>query len=102
MTEAFLAFRIWRIRVGEYPGALADLVGEELETLPIDPFSGRPFGYVVSTGQVLQHVGPNESALQTHVGSRLLYSVGPDGIDQNATLECNYGSGPGDWIFLLP
>jgi hypothetical protein len=102
VTEIFLALRIWQTRTGEYPHALGELVGVDLDTLPIDPFSGHSFGYVPSSGQVLKHAGPNDSPLEIQVGSRLLYSVGPDGVDQDATMECEYGRGHGDWIFLLP
>jgi hypothetical protein len=97
-----LALRIWQKRAGDYPDKLSKLIGVNLDSLPVDPFSGKPLGYVQSSGQVLKHAGPNDTPLQTQVGSRLLYSVGPDGIDQQATVECNYGNGPGDWIFPLP
>jgi hypothetical protein len=102
VTETFLALKAWQVRAGEYPQELSELVGIDLDALPIDPFSGDAFGYVQSSGQVLKHAGPDDTPLQTQVGSRLLYSVGQDGIDQNATIECDHGRGRGDWIFLLP
>lgn len=102
ITETFLALRAWQIRHGKYPETLGELVGHDLDALPLDPFSGRPFGYVRASGQVLRHAGPGESQYQTKADDWLLYSVGPDKIDQQASVECVYGSGSGDWIFLLP
>ena len=56
---------------GNYPAALADLRERYLEEIPLDPFSGEAFRYVLE-----------ESGF-------LLYSVGPNGIDEE-------GRGNGD------
>src|SRR5205823_9318425 len=53
-----LALRRWQLRNGgRLPGSLADLVPSELEELPRDPYSGRRFGFVHSTGQALRPLG---------------------------------------------
>ncbi len=42
-----LAIRAWQLRHdGQFPGRLDDLVPDELPSLPTDPYSGKPFGYV--------------------------------------------------------
>lgn len=61
MTE--LAVRGYQARNGKPPMALAELVPAWLPAVPLDPFSNRPLVYRVTTN------------------SFLLYSVGPDGKD---------------------
>ena len=71
---------------GQFPKSLDALVPAELASLPIDPFSGRSFGYIPSHGQ---DIPPLRTALTPSLdkghgptpGSWLLYSVGPDGHD---------------------
>ena len=80
-----LALRAWQLKHGgEFPKSLDALVPEELPNLPNDPYSGRPFGYLPPTDR--RAVAPLRYALmpgqgREHaltLGSRLLYSVGPD------------------------
>jgi ABC-2 family transporter protein len=82
-----LALRAWQLQHdGQFPKSLEALVPAELASLPIDPFSGRPFGYIPSHGQ---DIPPLRTALTPSPdeghgpipGSWLLYSVGPDGLD---------------------
>jgi hypothetical protein len=49
---------------GNYPEKLDDLQTRYLETIPLDPFSGEAFRYLAEPSEVL------------------LYSVGPNGIDE--------------------
>jgi len=49
---------------GEYPAALDDLRGRYMDELPLDPFSGEAFRYILEEGGFL------------------LYSVGPNGVDE--------------------
>jgi len=79
-----LAVRAWQLRHnGQFPDSLEKLVPEELPSLPIDPYSGRTFGYVRSGGQSLAPLGTvvisvgTGSKVQT-TGHWLLYSVGRD------------------------
>jgi hypothetical protein len=76
-----------------------------------DPYSGKPFGYVASHGQMLLPIGATEALTSASAvrsdprqkpakGCRLLYSVGPDGVDDRA--ERNVGiDQKGDFVFPL-
>ena len=49
----------------KYPEALDDLLGRYIDEIPLDPFSGEPFRYILEERGFL------------------LYSVGPNGIDED-------------------
>ncbi len=74
-VRAMLAVETYRARHGKCPDTLAALVPEILPSLPIDPFSGKPFGY---------RVLDNPAADPFNRGY-LLYSVGLDGVDDQGT-----------------
>lgn len=65
-----IAIERWRVRHGEYPESLEALVPECARALPIDPYSGRPFGY--------RRVDPEADLLGRPY---LLWTVGADGRD---------------------
>ena len=44
-TSIILALEAWKLRQGELPGSLDDLVGSELDTVPLDPLWAEPFLY---------------------------------------------------------
>jgi hypothetical protein len=107
-----LALRSWQIRhKGRLPEKLSELVPSELADLPSDPFNrNQRFGYVRSEGQPLLPLGefepipaqPRASLLRSTDNSRLLYSIGPDLLDDHALMnDSSYRSG-GDFIFPLP
>jgi hypothetical protein len=109
--EQVLALRLWKVEHGTYPDSLAKLVPAEFPSLPLDPYSGRPFGYVASTGQellLLERVGTRvrtetPKLYATRPGQMLLYSVGPDGSDDGASKNFELREDwPGDYIFPLP
>ncbi len=107
--EQVLALRWWQLdHGGEYPGALGDLVPARLDRLPLDPYSGRPFGYVRSEGQKAQppmsnDYGPSSDLRPTRPGQRLLYSIGPDGVDDGGKVPFELlRGGRGDLIYPLP
>ncbi len=91
-----LALRSWQLgHGGEAPATLEALVPAELDRLPLDPYSGKPFGYTRSRGQALRRPiqtdfgrspgAPGGPGLRpTRPGQPLLYSVGPDGRDDGA------------------
>lgn len=79
MTE--LAIRGYQAKNGKPPRALAELVPAWLPAVPLDPFSHRPLVYRITTN------------------SFLLYSVGPDGKDDQGTPSKQGGMETGD---LLP
>ncbi len=60
-----LALHEYRLRRGRYPADLAALAPEILAVLPTDPFTGDPYRY------------------RRRGGVYLLYSVGPNGLDEN-------------------
>lgn len=70
-VRTILAIEMWRRgHSGEPPAKLDDLVPQKLAGLPVDPFTGKPFGYKV--------LAPGSDA----AGRRyLVYSFGTDGID---------------------
>ena len=79
LTE--LAIRGYQAKNGKPPEALAELVPAWLPAVPLDPFSQQPLVYRVSTNGFL------------------LYSVGPDGKDDQGTPLKQGGVETGD---LLP
>jgi hypothetical protein len=101
-----LALRLWQVRHdGKLPEALEFLMmeGGGLDGLPKDPYSDHHFRYVPSQGQEalpfnlsdLKPGQPLHESLRSTEGSRLLYSVGEDRMDQNASWN-------GDIVFPLP
>ncbi len=64
LTVTAIALERYRLRQGRPPADLAALVPELLLAVPLDPMSGKPFGYRLTAG-----------------GSFTLYSVGEDGRD---------------------
>lgn len=66
-TRVMLAIEIYRARHGNYPASLGDLAPAVLPMVPMDHYSGKPFGY--------RRLNPGESR------GYLLYTVGPDGMD---------------------
>lgn len=109
-----IAIRSWQFRHdGAFPERLEQLVPEELESLPLDPYSETPFGYVVSSGQPVAVIGealspsaliPSRSHGVDAKGWRLLYSVGPDLSDnQGKSFSPTQGySGQYDYVFAIP
>ncbi|MGO9921022.1 MAG: hypothetical protein ACLQIB_40835 [Isosphaeraceae bacterium] len=104
-----LALRAWQLRHdGKFPERLEVLVPEELPSLPNDPYTGRPFGYIRSEGQILLSLrgtlrcwlssgpvavvrsnlfGSFEPSWKPTPGFWLLYSVGPDLHDDHGRAE---------------
>jgi hypothetical protein len=64
MALVAIALERFRLRNGEYPAGLDSLAPEYFSSVPLDPMSGRGFGYQLKTD-----------------GSFILYSVGEDGVD---------------------
>jgi hypothetical protein len=92
-----LALRRWQLRHGgRLPEYFPALVPSELAELPPDPYSGGTFGYIRSKGQALPpleaedllvKVLPPEYPRPTRPGQWLLYSVGPDRMDNQASWD---------------
>lgn len=78
-----IALRAWSLsHQGTYPEKLTALVPDWLDHLPLDPFSGQPFGYTQSQGQKVPKLDLRARAFgafhEMRPGQWLLYSVGPD------------------------
>jgi hypothetical protein len=59
--------------------SLADVTPKYLKELPVDPYSGKDFGYRVSKGEDVPGIG------RVPAGQSLVWSVGPDGSDHGGT-----------------
>ena len=84
-----LALERFRADEGTYPEGLAELLPSYLSTLPSDPWSPseKPLSYVVR--------GRLEGSQAESV---LLYSVGPDGVDDGG-IQSIEGSRNGDRVY---
>jgi hypothetical protein len=102
------ALALYHAEQGKPAASLTDLVPRYLPLLPLDPFNGRSFGYRKSVGEIL--VWPDTRGIPESVsippGRGVLWSVGPDLVDQGGTkqavnkpLEKQLG---GDLIYLVP
>jgi hypothetical protein len=114
-----LALRAWALsHDGRLPDRLEQLVPDELPALPVDPFSGQPFGYVYrpenwsSQNLNLEFVHPLGRSLERWqgiyfhdlipaAGHWLLYSWGPNLVNDQGELENINRYGNGDIIFAL-
>jgi hypothetical protein len=60
-TKAGLACKIFKNETGHYPENLDALVPELMDTVPIDPFSGKPLIYrLQDSGVIIYSIGSNE------------------------------------------
>jgi hypothetical protein len=102
------ALALYHAEQGKPAAALTNLVPRYLPQLPLDPFSGQAFGYRTSGGEML--FWPDARGIPEPVtippGQALLWSVGPDLVDQGGTkqgehmaLEKQQGV---DLIYLVP
>jgi hypothetical protein len=104
-TSLILGLRAYQLNSGRYPDELESLQPQYFAELPLDPYSGRAFGFSVATGQMIGSYSlVNGSApYATRAGQRLIYSVGPDGTDQAGATDWGYHFGsPADWLFPVP
>lgn len=81
MTQTAIALQRHRLATGRHPDALTDLVPVWLPSLPRDPFDAKPLRY------------QKRSDLEY-----LLYSVGPNGKDENGDPTIPGGSRRQGWI----
>ena len=71
-----MAVRDWQLRHGgRFPDKLDDLVPDELPSLPLDPYTGRPFGY--TTYALVKPRRSKESPYNWPPETRLIYMPGP-------------------------
>lgn len=84
-TQCLVALRRWQLEHAETPPNLETIVrAAGMPGVPLDPYSDQP----LRMGSV--------------AGKPVIYSVGPDGKDDQAKVEWNYGPrNSGDFIFQL-
>jgi hypothetical protein len=80
MTVAAIALERCRLRRGQWPAALPELVPDFVSRVPFDPMSGQPLQYRLRTE-----------------GGYLLYSVGDDGRDDGGDPSPVAPGKPGLW-----
>lgn len=85
-TATMLALERYRLARGRYPDALAELVPDFLDALPLDPWSGEPFRYFNLT----------RSGTAPHYG---LYALGPDMQDDGGKRSDSPGREGTDMVF---
>lgn len=88
-TTLGLALEQWKSREGAYPDRLEQLVPQDIEAIPLDPWDPG----AGSLRYVVQKAGTG--AVQ---GAVLLYSVGPDGADDGGR-GGPVGSSSGDRVY---
>ena len=107
--EQAVAIEAWKLgHEGNYPQTLNELVPGILPGLPLDPFSGKPFGYVRSDGREVKLIYRSDGDLglesrPTRAGQPLLYSVGPGQRDDGGRSflpENRFTFG--DYVFPIP
>jgi nitroreductase len=84
-TRLILALALYESEHGKSAQRLADLPGDYFPAgLPLDPYSGESFRYRVTTGAetlIGEPRGPGSPERRLSAGQGVVYSVGPDGVD---------------------
>jgi hypothetical protein len=82
-TRLVVAIRLYAARKGRIPATLLDLVVEKiLPAVPTDPFSGKPMRYSADR--------------------RIVWSVGPDEVDDGGVVEEEYRWAGKDYVWQVP
>lgn len=83
-TLALIAVRRWQLTHSEAPRDLAQVMSDAgIKSVPRDDYGEGPF------------------QMTTVNGETVIYSVGPDGKDDGALIDWNYGQQPGDFVFHM-
>ncbi len=82
-ADAAIAVELYRRRHGKLPERLEDLVPDFLPQVPTDPFDGQPLKYVVREEEYL------------------IYSVGPDRVDNGGTADPERADFEPDMVFRV-
>lgn len=106
MAAVALAMRLYEVDNGRHPAKLEELVPDYLSEIPADPYAtdGRAIGYQPEATRVAP---PGEwfqwnSTPAMKRPRPVLYSVGPDGRDDNGTGGSGlHGDSRGDMVFHL-
>lgn len=90
---AMVALERYRLAHGAYPDGLERLVPEFLTSVPVDAYRGGPLGYRLARSVAVGGAGAAEGVGEGHatqdLGGRgyLLYSVGPDLVDDGGRVD---------------
>jgi hypothetical protein len=76
-----VALALYRLRERKPAATLKDLVPRYLPELPVDPYSGKAFGYRISKGERLAIVGGEPGNWTARPGQGVIWSTGPDRLD---------------------
>jgi hypothetical protein len=109
-TRLVTALALYEVDKGTPAQKLADLQPKYLDSLPVDPFSGEGFHYRISTGEKIERCNADGAmeSIPIVAGRGILWSVGPDQVDNGGTVDGahfdgGYGWGTNlDYIFLVP
>ena len=69
-TQLLLALKSYKIKKGDLPRSLTDLIPEYFNQIPIDDFDGKPMRYSVK--------------------NKVIYSVGKDLVDSGGVFEAGW------------
>lgn len=106
-TLAFFVTVAYHSRLGMYPTELASSFQEIELAPPADPYcpAGEPLRMRRANSETFSGAGVDTSRgwLRARAGQPLIYSVGPNGKDEDAVRIWNGAPlGDGDWMFPLP
>lgn len=79
-----MAIQRYHLAQGRYPSGFSDLVPEYLDNVPIDPFDAKPLRWT-----------KDES------GKPLIYSIGPDEVDDGGVALDMDGQGDIRWLMTV-
>jgi hypothetical protein len=115
-TELKLALTLYQMEQGRPARTLKELVPRYFTSVPTDPYSGQPFKYRLSRDERIAIVKFSEDFTNPHyrhvpAGDGILWSVGPDRVDDGGEREGNSFGDPRadawkrlqlDLIFVVP
>jgi hypothetical protein len=67
-----LALRLYQAEKGQLPATLQAVVPGILPNVPVDPYTGQPFGYRISAGEELPESGPSPEPIKVAPGQAIL------------------------------
>ena len=108
-TSLQLALTLYQIEKGRPARMLDELVPNYLATVPVDPYSGKPFHYRISKGEQIPQQDANGEWKERKLvaGQGVVWSVGPDAVDNGGERSAWHSTDSslsvgGDWLYLVP
>ena len=101
-----LALTLYQVHEGKPAPSLAHLVPRHLDELPLDPFSGLPYHYRVSTGERIdwrQGISDDRPPwTDIPAGQGILWSVGPEAFGKIGMRDTPSAPTAADQVFIVP